>query len=116
MPARPKPRPPTVALFVRHGRTPTTGTVLPGRAKGLHLADEGKQQAEVAAERIAALESKGKKRVTAVYASPLERTKETAAPIAGALGLRVVPEKGLLECDFGEWTGADLKKLMKLPE
>jgi probable phosphoglycerate mutase len=54
--------------------------------------------------------------VTAVYASPLERTKETAAPIAAALGLRVKTERGLLECDFGEWTGRALKELSKLPE
>ena len=30
--------------------------------------------------------------------------------------LEVVADKGLLECDFGEWTGLDLKKLMKKPE
>jgi probable phosphoglycerate mutase len=46
----------------------------------------------------------------------MERTRETAAPIAAAVGLRVGVERGLLECDFGEWTGAELKKLMKLPE
>ena len=37
----------------------------------------------------------------AVYASPLERTAETAKPIARKLGLRVRTERGLLECDFG---------------
>jgi probable phosphoglycerate mutase len=51
-----------------------------------------------------------------VYASPLERTRETAAPIAKALGLKVHVDRGLLECDFGEWTGQQLKALMKLPE
>jgi probable phosphoglycerate mutase len=51
-----------------------------------------------------------------VYASPLERTRETAAPIAKGLGLKVQVDKGLLECDFGEWTGRPLKELMKLPE
>ena len=30
---------PTLVLYVRHGRTPTTGSRLPGRAPGLHLAD-----------------------------------------------------------------------------
>ncbi|MEM9747474.1 MAG: MSMEG_4193 family putative phosphomutase [Actinomycetota bacterium] len=102
---------PTTVLLVRHGQTPTTGKVLPGRAPGLHLADEGRGQAEIAAERIAALGN-----VAAVYSSPLERAKETAAPISKALGLRTRSDKGLLECDFGEWTGAELKKLMKLPE
>ncbi len=60
--------------------------------------------------------SGGKTKIAAVYASPLERTRQTAAPIASALGLRVKVDRGLLECDFGEWTGAELKKLMKLPE
>lgn len=102
---------PTLVLLVRHGRTPTTGTTLPGRAPGLHLADEGVAQAEGAARRIAAL-----KRVDAVYASPLERTRETAAPIAKAVGMRVRTNKGLLECEFGAWTGRSLKDLNKLPE
>ena len=96
---------------MRHGQTPTTGKVLPGRAPGLHLADVGTQQAQRAADRIAEL-----KTVDAIYASPLERARETAAPIASARGMKVHIDKGLLECDFGDWTGAELKKLMKLPE
>jgi probable phosphoglycerate mutase len=113
MARRPR-RPPasTLVLLVRHGQTPTTGAVLPGRAKGLHLADEGRRQAEAAAERIAAFGD----RVTAVYASPLERTRETAAPIAAAVGRRVTVDRGLLEADFGDWTGAELKALRKQPE
>lgn len=102
---------PTTILLVRHGQTPTTGKVLPGRAAGLHLADEGVRQAERAGERIAEL-----KRVDAIYCSPLERARETAAPIGKATGIRPKVDKGLLECDFGDWTGAELKKLMKLPE
>jgi len=51
-----------------------------------------------------------------VYTSPLERTRETAAPIAKKLGHKVVTERGLLECDFGEWTGGELKQLAKTPE
>ncbi len=111
--ARPQHAPPSSTLFllVRHGLTPTTGKILPGRAAGLHLAEAGYVQAQVAADRIAVL-----KQVDAVYASPLERARETAAPIAKAHGLKVNVDKGLLECDFGQWTGAELKKLMKLPE
>jgi probable phosphomutase (TIGR03848 family) len=110
-----RPTPPTLVLLVRHGQTPTTGKVLPGRAPGLHLADKGKGQADAVAARIAALQTDARK-VAAVYASPLERTRETAAPIASALGLKVQRRKGLLECDFGEWTGATLKSLWKKPE
>jgi probable phosphomutase (TIGR03848 family) len=101
----------TLVLMVRHGRTPTTGKVLPGRAAGLHLADSGKAEAEAVAKRIA--EIKG---VSAVYASPLERARETAAPIGKILGQKVNIHKGLLECDFGDWTGAQLTALMKKPE
>jgi probable phosphoglycerate mutase len=96
---------------VRHGQTPTTGATLPGRAPGLHLADAGREQAAAVAARIGEL-----KQVDAVYASPLERTRETAAPIAKAVGQRMKVDKGLLECDFGTWTGKQLKDLMKLPE
>jgi probable phosphoglycerate mutase len=97
--------------MVRHGQTPTTGAKLPGRAPGLHLSDQGRAQAEAVAERIASLP-----KVAAVYASPLERTRETAAPIARALGLRTRAHRGLLECDFGTWTGASLARLRKKPE
>jgi probable phosphomutase (TIGR03848 family) len=110
----PAPPAPTLVLLVRHGQTPTTGKVLPGRAPGLHLADKGTAQAAAVAQRIVALQGP-KRKVAAVYASPLERTRETAAPIAKVLGLRVQRNKGLLEADFGDWTGAELSKLYKLP-
>ncbi len=98
-------------LFVRHGHTPTTGKVLPGRAGGLHLSDDGRAQAQAVAERLAALKS-----VDAIYASPLERTRETAAPIAGARGLKVKTDRGLLEADIGDWTGRELKQVRRAPE
>ncbi|MDQ1421681.1 MAG: hypothetical protein QOJ52_3643 [Acidimicrobiaceae bacterium] len=155
---KPTPAPATLIFFVRHGTTPTTGQVLPGRAPGLHLADSGKAEAEAVAERLAALTipatpatpatpangkatdgkatdgtpanskvANGKAAhgteaahatlsVAAVYASPLERARETAAPIGKRLGRKVAIEKGLIEMDFGEWTGAELKALRKLPE
>ena len=102
---------PTLVLLVRHGQTPTTGTSLPGRAPGLHLADTGRAQADAVAQRIATMS-----KVSAVYASPLERTRETAAPIAKQCGQQVHIARGLLECDFGDWTGRALKDLFKLPE
>ena len=111
MATKTKPPKPTTVLLVRHGQTPTTGQSLPGRTPGLHLAAEGVRQAERAAERLAELA-----RVDGVYCSPLERTRQTAAPIGSALGLRPKVARGLLECDFGDWTGAQLKDLFKLPE
>jgi probable phosphomutase (TIGR03848 family) len=101
----------TLVLLVRHGQTPTTGKVLPGRAGGLHLSETGQAQARAVAERLAALPS-----VDAVYASPLERARETAKPIGEARGLRVRVERGLLEADIGDWTGQELKSVRKAPE
>lgn len=111
MARRPDPPKPTLALFVRHGQTPTTGASLPGRAPGLHLAEAGVAQADAAAARIGALGS-----VSAVYSSPMERTRETAAPIARACKLRVRKAPGLIECDFGDWTGRKLAQLRKRRE
>jgi probable phosphomutase (TIGR03848 family) len=102
---------PTIVLLVRHGQTPTTGRVLPGRASGLHLSEDGRRQAERAAQRIAALKS-----VAAVYASPLERARETAMPIARARGLALRIERGLLELDIGRWTGSRLARVRRRPE
>jgi probable phosphomutase (TIGR03848 family) len=101
-----------VVLLVRHGATPTTGKLLPGQAAGLHLSEKGRAQAQAAADRIAAIA----KPPTAVYASPLERTRETAAPIARALGLRVRTAPGLIELDVGEWTEKPLARLFKTRE
>lgn len=102
----------TTILFVRHGTTATTGSVLPGRASGLHLSDRGIEQATALAERLKDLSRKP----TALYVSPLERARETAAPIAKALRLRPVVDKGLLECDFGIWTGKRLATLARRAE
>ncbi len=107
-PARPRP---TVVLLVRHGQTPTTGKLLPGRAPGLHLSEVGEAQAAAVGERLAKLA-----KVDAIYASPLERTRETAGAIAKALGMKVKLDKGLLEADIGDWTGQELKVVSKTPE
>jgi broad specificity phosphatase PhoE len=133
---RRKSTPPTLVVLVRHGVTGTTGRELPGRAPGLHLSDDGRRQAEAAAARVVALTARGNGSGGAksggdgkagksdkagapsavVYASPLERTQETAAPIAAALGVEVVPDDGLLELDMGEWTGLPLATARKRKE
>ena len=130
----------TVVLLVRHGTTTTTGRELPGRAAGLHLSDEGRRQADQVAARIAAMagvagdgaadgpasangrSSRGRGKapkgpaVAPVYASPLERTRETAAPIARLLGHDVAVDDGLVELDVGDWTGLELKAARKRKE
>ena len=102
---------PTLVLLVRHGQTPTTGKVLPGQAPGLHLAEEGQRQANVVAARIDKLP-----KVAAVYASQLERARETALPIARTHGLAVRVDRDLADGDVGEWTGQKLRRLARKPE
>ena len=101
----------SIIILVRHGHTPTTGKILPGRAKGLHLSELGKEQASKVATNLSMLDN-----VTAVYASPMERTLETAKPIASAFGLKVQRNRGLIEADFGKWTGRKLSDLRKLSD
>ena len=57
---------PTVVCLVRHGHTPTTGSILPGRTKGLYLSDKGIGQAKAVAENVAAFGN-----ISAVYCSPM---------------------------------------------
>jgi probable phosphomutase (TIGR03848 family) len=102
----------TTVLLVRHGTTATTGMILPGRAPGLHLSERGIAQAEAVAVRLGELT----KKPAALYVSPLERARETAAPIAKVLKLRPFIDRGLLECDFGTWTGKKLNVLSRKAE
>jgi probable phosphoglycerate mutase len=102
---------PTLVLLVRHATTPTTGIKLPGRARGLHLSERGRQEAEATAARLAKLD-----KISAVYASPLDRARETAFAIARACGLVLRTERDLSELDIGEWTGLSLKRAWRKPE
>jgi len=101
----------SVVLLVRHGLTPTTGVKLPGRAPGLHLSDEGRRQADAAAERIGKI---GK--IAAVYCSPITRARETAQPIGRAVKRALRIDRDLADLDIGEWTGMSLKQAARRPE
>jgi probable phosphoglycerate mutase len=92
----------TTVFLIRHGLTEHTGTRLYGRTPGVHLSDRGREQAERLAERFAGV------RLAAIYSSPLERCRETAAPLAAASGLRVALRDDLLEMDTGSWTNRTL--------
>ena len=96
-------------LLIRHGETDYVKKHrLAGRLPGVDLNATGRQQAQVIAEKLAAAPLK------AIYSSPLERTMQTAAPLAQALDLPVLPHPGLIETDPGEWTGQSWKKLGRL--
>ena len=104
---KPKPPPATVLLLARHAVTAETGSMLSGRKPGIELSDKGREQAEALADRLAVLP------VAAVYASPIERTMQTAAPVAARHNLEVQPLPGVIEADYGEWTGGKLGDLAK---
>lgn len=99
---------PTV-LLIRHGENDyTQAQKLAGRRPGVHLNEAGRAQAQALA---AAL--KGSVKLKAVYSSPLERTMETAAIIAGAQGLKVEARDGLIETALGAWEGRTVKALAR---
>jgi probable phosphomutase (TIGR03848 family) len=99
---------PTTVLFVRHGENEwTENDKLAGRTPGVHLSKYGHQQAEALGKRLA------KVKLSAIYASPLERTMETAQAIAQHHQLDIKTREGLLEVDYGDWTGQAVKKLSK---
>jgi probable phosphomutase (TIGR03848 family) len=99
-------------ILARHGRTTANASgVLAGRTKGVHLDERGLEQAKAAAGRLVDLA------LAAVVTSPLERCRETAREIARAqqAPVKVSTERGLVECDYGSWTGRELKTLAKEP-
>lgn len=100
----------TTFLLVRHGANDFIGNTLVGRRPGVSLNDLGRRQADALAVRL------GDVPIAAVYSSPLERTRETAAPLAARLGLDIRPLEGIHEIDPGDWAGRALDELRALPE
>lgn len=94
-------------VLVRHATTAATGRRLGGWTPGVHLDQRGRGQADAVAERLSTLDLAG------VYASPLERTMETARAIARPHGLRVRRRKGIGEVDYGDWTDQPLGQLRR---
>jgi probable phosphomutase (TIGR03848 family) len=93
-------------LLIRHGETDYNKKMyLPGRLPDVHLNKKGRQQAQSLADDLATAP------INAIYSSPLERTIETAEPLAKALKLDIISIPGLLETDCGEWQGQSVKKL-----
>ena len=98
----------TTILLIRHAENEYVSKGrLAGRLPGIHLNENGKQQADQLAINLS------KAPIKAIYSSPLERCLETAQPLADALGLNIIPKDGLLEIDFGEWQDRTLKQLRR---
>jgi probable phosphoglycerate mutase len=97
----------TLLALVRHAVTDMTGKRLYGRSEGIRLSKEGRRQAAALAERMKELP------LDALYSSPLERCMETALPISESTGVEVEQIEGVLEIDYGEWTGRPFTSLRK---
>lgn len=95
-------------LLVRHAPTPETGKKLTGRLEGVSLDDHGVEIARRTAAHLASV------KLRAVYSSPIERTWETAVEIGAPHSLEPVREDGVLEVDYGDWSGRTLKSLYPL--
>lgn len=99
-------------LLVRHGRSAANSNgVLAGRSAGVDLDEGGQQQVAATGRRLAGLP------ITSVVSSPLERCLQTAAALRAEMGgaVEVQIDDRLIECGYGDWTGAELKKLSKDP-
>jgi probable phosphomutase (TIGR03848 family) len=100
----------TTVLLVRHGVTDANNSgVLAGWSPGVHLAERGGEQARALADRLSPVP------VAAVVSSPLERCQETAACLVAQRDITVDTDEDLGECRYGDWTGQELKKLVKDP-
>ncbi|WP_035804822.1 histidine phosphatase family protein [Kitasatospora mediocidica] len=99
-------------LLVRHGRsTANTAGILAGWTPGVDLDDTGRSQAAALVDRLTGVP------LAQVISSPLERCRQTLAPLLAArpeLGEPTVDER-FGECHYGEWTGRPLSELALEP-
>jgi len=77
--------------LVRHGEVHNPDGVLYGRIEGYHLSELGHRMAAAAAESLHGHD------LTALWASPLQRTQESAAPWATGFGLPIQNDDRLIE-------------------
>lgn len=94
----------TQLLLVRHGTTEANVRVpyiLQGSGIDLPLNENGRWQADQVAKFLA------NSPIRHVYASPLQRARETAAAIASKHNLDVRQIAEITECHVGQWEGKD---------
>ncbi|WP_216216947.1 histidine phosphatase family protein [Amycolatopsis aidingensis] len=97
-------------ILLRHGRSSANGSgVLAGHTPGIELDETGRAQVEALVGRLEGVPLAG------LVTSPLLRCEQTVAPLAAARTLPPVLEPRLAEVDYGEWTGRELKDLVKEP-
>jgi probable phosphoglycerate mutase len=91
--------PTTEIIFIRHGETEWNRENRFQGGTDIHLNEQGHEQARRVARRLAGLP------VAALYCSDLTRARQTAEPIARALGLSLSVEPALRERSYGIFEG-----------
>lgn len=99
----------TTLLLIRHGHTDLVGNTLAGRSPGVHLSSQGEAEAVELARSLSSI------RIDSIFSSPLERTQETAQRLASAAGKPVQILEGVIEIDYGDWTGREIQSLRDDP-
>ncbi|CAB4695348.1 MAG: MSMEG_4193 family putative phosphomutase [Actinobacteria bacterium] len=97
-------------ILVRHGRTTANASgMLAGRMPGVKLDETGHAQADRAGARIGAVP------LAELITSPMERCRQTAKAVLGhqAQAPATRTERGISECDYGDWQGRPLRELAK---
>ena len=97
----------TRVYLVRHGATELTAEDRFAGAIDVKLSDEGREQARLLGKRL------GKDPINVAFASPMVRTRDTAALIVAPHGIPVTPVDGLREIAHGRWerkTRAEVEK------
>jgi broad specificity phosphatase PhoE len=98
----------TIVHLLRHGEVNNPLGLLYGKLPGYSLSDLGQRMADAAAKSLADRD------ITYVVSSPLERARETAAPIAKAFGLDVAIDSRLIESD-NRFEGLLVRRAVRSP-
>lgn len=89
----------THIILVRHGQTEWNRIEMFRGRIDIELNETGHRQAEAVSRRLC------KRKVGAIYSSPLKRALQTAWAIAESCGLQVQPLEGITDIDYGGWAG-----------
>ena len=93
---------------MRHAVTAETGIKLSGRLPGIPLSPEGIDAAWAVAASLANMD------LAAVYTSPIQRCRETAQILAAPHQKKPRSLQGLVEVEYGSWSGRSLRSLYRL--
>lgn len=98
----------TTVYLVRHGEVHNPDDILYERTPGFHLSERGREQVHKLGKFLST------EKIHAIYASPLERTRETAEIIASYHGItEITPDERLLEVRAPALVGKKLSELVE---